>query len=112
MKTLLILALTLVLALACACACSGGKSRPGEEAVVVGSVIDAATGLPVSGIRLEGPEKTHAVSDERGRFQLEGLRAGDAGEVVAKAPDGRKGSVTLRPLAPGRLEVVVQLYRR
>lgn len=112
MKTLLALGLTLVLALACACACSGGKSRPGQEAVVVGSVIDAATGQPASGIRLEGPEGSCAISDERGRFEMEGLRAGDSGELVAQAPDGRRGGVTLRPLAPGRLEVVVQLYRR
>lgn len=112
MKTLLTLGLALVLALACACACSGEKSRSGEEAVVVGSVIDAATGQPASGIPLEGPEGARATSDERGRFEMGGLRAGDAGEIVAKAPDGRRGGVTLRPLAPGRLEVVVQLYRR
>jgi hypothetical protein len=111
MKTLLTLGLSLVLALACACACSG-KSRPGEEAVVVGTVIDAASGQPAAGIRIEGPEGCHAVSDERGRFEIEGLRAGDSGELVAKAPDGRRGGVTLRPLGPGRLEVVVQLYRR
>lgn len=111
MKTLLSLAVTLVIALACACACSG-NSRPGEEALVVGSVIDAATGRAVPDIRLEGPEGSRATSDDRGRFEMEGLRAGDSGEIVALAPDGRRGGVTLRPLAPGRLEVVVQLYRR
>jgi len=111
MKTLLSLGVALVIALACACACSG-KSRPGEEALVVGSVIDAATGLAVPDIRLEGPEGSRATSDERGRFEMEGLRAGDSGEIVAVAPDGRRGGVTLRPLAPGRLEVVVHLYRR
>jgi hypothetical protein len=111
MKTLWTLGVTLLLSLACACACSG-KSRPGEEAVVVGSVIDAATGQPAAEIRLEGPEGSKAVSDAHGRFEVKGLRAGDSGELVAKAPDGRRGSVTLRPLAPGRLEVVVQLYRR
>jgi hypothetical protein len=111
MKTLLILGLTFVLALACACACSD-KSRTGEEAIVVGTVIDAATGQAVPDIRLEGPQGARATSDERGRFEMEGLRAGDSGEIVAKAPDGRRGGVTLRPLQPGRLEVVVQLYRR
>jgi hypothetical protein len=111
MKTLLSLGVMLVLALACACACSG-KSRPGEEAVVVGTVLDAATGQAVPDIRLEGPEGSRATSDERGRFEMEGLRAGDSGEIVAVAPDGRRGGVTLRPLQAGRLEVVVQLYRR
>ena len=111
MKTLMTLGATLLLALACACACSG-KSRPGEEAVVVGSVIDAATGRPAAGIPLEGPEGSKATSDEHGRFEMKGLHVGDSGEVVAKASDGRRGSVTLRPLASGRLEVVVQLYRR
>lgn len=111
MKTLLSLGVALVLALACACACSD-KSRPGEEALVVGTVIDAATGQAVPEIRLEGPGGARATSDERGRFEMEGLRAGDAGEIVAKAPDGRRGGVTLRALQPGRLEVVVQLYRR
>lgn len=111
MKTLFLLAAALLLALVCACACSG-NSRPGEEALVVGTVIDAATGQAVPDIRLEGPHDAHATSDERGRFEMEGLRVGDSGEIVAKAPDGRRGLVTLRPLRAGRLEVVVQLYRR
>ena len=106
------LALLLGLVCVCACACSGSKDRPGEEATVVGSVIDAATGKPAPGIRLEGPSGCTATSDDDGRFEMEGLRAGDSGEIVAKATDGRRGVVTLRPLAAGRLEVVVQLYRR
>jgi len=112
LTTIPALAAALLLALVCACACSRGHSRPGPEAVVVGTVLDAATGQPAPDIRLEGPEGTRAVSDAHGRFEMEGLRAGDAGEITAQAPDGRRGSVRLRPLAPGRLEVVVQLYRR
>ena len=107
-----LLALLLGLVSICACACSGDKDRPGEEATVVGTVIDAATGKAAPGIKLEGPAGCSATSDDTGRFEMEGLRAGDSGELVAKAPDGRRGVVTLRPLAPGRLEVVVQLYRR
>ena len=38
----------LFLVLACACACSRGRSkRPGPEATVTGTVVDAATGAPV-----------------------------------------------------------------
>jgi hypothetical protein len=112
MKAVLALLAALFLVLTCACACSRRDSRPGEEAVVVGTVLDAATGLPAPGVRLEGPQGASAVSGENGRFEMEGLRAGDSGEILAKASDGRRGGVTLLPLAPGRLEVVVQLYRR
>jgi hypothetical protein len=116
MKSLLVLvtALALVLPLSIfgAFACSGRGARPGEPAVVVGTVLDASTGQGVAGIRVEGPFEACAVSDERGRFEMTGLRAGDAGELAARSPDGRRGSVTLRPLAPGRLEVVLHLARR
>jgi hypothetical protein len=102
----------LLLALACACACSRRDARAGEEALVVGTVLDAATGAPLAGVRVEGPNGTSAVSESDGRFELEGLHAGDRGEVVAKTDDGRTGSVTLRALSKGRLEVVVHLHRR
>jgi hypothetical protein len=106
------LAACLLLALVCACACGRRDARAGESAVVVGTVLDAATGTPLSGVRLEGPNGTSATSERDGRFELEGLHAGDRGELVARTDDGRRGSVTLRPLAKGRIEVVVHLYRR
>jgi len=111
MKPALALAVALLLALACACACSGRSNRPGPEAIVVGSVLDAATGAPVKDVRLEGPQGARAVSGGDGRFEMGGLRAGDEGELVARAGDGRGGSLTLQPLPAGRLEVVVYLRR-
>jgi hypothetical protein len=95
-----------------ACACSGRSSRPGAEAIVAGTVLDAASGAAVAEVPLEGPQGAHATSGRDGRFEMSGLREGDSGEVRARASDGRTGSVTLRPLRPGRLEVVVNLYRR
>lgn len=112
MKPVLWLAVSLLLALTCACACSRRSDRPGPEASVVGTVLDAATGAPVQGIRLEGPKGSRSISGRDGRFEMDGLRAGDEGEILARAGDGRSGSVTLRPLGAGRLEVVVMLYRR
>ena len=112
MKSVLCLAVALLLALTCACACSRGSDRAGAEAVVTGTVLDGATGAPVSEVRLAGPHDTHAVSGSDGRFEMSGLRAGDEGDISAHTDDGRSGSVTLRPLAAGRLEVVVKLYRR
>ena len=103
--------LLLALALACACACSGGADRPGPEATVVGTVLDARNGNPVAGVRLEGPRGIRAVSKDDGRFEMTGLRAGDQGEISARADDGRTGSVVLQPLPAGRLEVVLYLRR-
>lgn len=100
----------LLLALFCACAC-GKTSRPGAEARIVGTVIDASTGTPVAGVRVEGPHGTSAVSGDDGRFEIRGLREGDRGEVVAQSDDGRRGGVSLLPLAAGRREVVVHLVR-
>ncbi len=111
MKPALTLAAALVLALACACACSGRSNRPGPAAIVVGTVLDAATGSAVADVRLEGPQGARALSGPDGRFEMGGLRAGDVGEIVARAGDGRGGSVTLQPLPAGRLEVVVHLRR-
>jgi hypothetical protein len=103
---------SILIALTCACACSGRSARRGAEAVVAGTILDAATGAPVPDIRVEGPQGACAISGRDGRFEMAGLRAGDEGEILARAGDGRRGGVTLRPLAPGRLEVVLQLYRR
>jgi hypothetical protein len=93
--------------------CGGGpKSRPGPEVVVTGTVLDAATGEPIAGAHVEGPAGSHADSGRDGRFKLEGLRERDEGEVVARTDDGRAGSVRLRPLAPGGLEIALHLARR
>jgi hypothetical protein len=111
MKTFLA-RITLASALLLASACGGTPSRPGAEALVTGTVLDASTGSPVSGARVEGPAGTHAVSGSDGRFELQGLRERDEGDVVAQTDDGRRGSVRLRPLAPGRLEIALHLARR
>ncbi len=112
MKSVLSLAVALLLALTCACACSRSSGRPGAEAVVTGTVLDGGTGAPIAEVRLTGPNGANAVSGRDGRFEMGGLRAGDEGEIAGKTDDGRSGSVTLRPLAAGRLEVVLKLYRR
>ena len=85
---------------------SGGATH---AATVSGSVVDAENGEAVAGVRVEGPRALHASSDAHGRFELEGLVEGDSGSVVAHAKDGRKASIELRPLAPGRLEIVLRL---
>ncbi len=80
----------------------------GIPAVVVGTVLEAATGKPVRGAVVSGPGGSQAVSDERGRFELAGLFAGMQGTLVAR--EGRlAGENRLRPLEAGRLEVVIFL---
>jgi protocatechuate 3,4-dioxygenase beta subunit len=111
MRTLLA-RLGLSIGLLLASACGGPPSRPGAEALVTGTVLDASTGVPVPGARIDGPGGTHAVSGSDGRFELQGLRERDEGEVLAQTDDGRRGSVHLRPLAPGRLEIALHLARR
>jgi hypothetical protein len=106
-----------VLALACA-ACACGPGRHGgtnaehgtaAEAAVVGTCLDAESGEKLSGVRVEGPDGKSAVSGRDGRFEIRGLKSGQAGELVASLSDGRRASLTLRPLAAGTLEVVLQL---
>jgi hypothetical protein len=111
MKPALALAVSLLLALACACACSGRSNRSGAAASVVGTVLDVRNGAPVANVRLEGPQGVRAVTKDDGRFEMTGLRAGDEGELVARADDGRTGSLVLQPLPAGRLEVVLYLRR-
>lgn len=84
------------------------SSRPGEPAVVSGTVVDASTGEPVAGALVRGPNDARARTDSKGRFELEGLASGVEGELVGEA-DGRRGTLRLRPLRPGRLEVVLHL---
>ncbi len=116
-----VLALLLaVLAFAC-----GSSQRAGEDApsgpgpipasaksgppVVVGTVLEAASGQPVAGATVTGPNGATAETDADGRFRLKGLSAGDGGTLKAVGPAGLEGQVKLRPLAGGRLEVVLHL---
>jgi hypothetical protein len=92
--------------------CSNTEPGPSSHsdatrAELFGTVLDRATGVPVSGARVTLPGGRDARSDEQGRFRFDDLEPGLAGEVVAKADDGREGRVSLRPLRPGPLEVVL-----
>lgn len=106
-------------ALLAGAACNGAaREAPAQRAasdaraLVVGTVVDAATGEPLAGIKVVGPHDSQCVSGRDGRFELEGLRAGDAGTLSASASDGRAATLALRPLGPGRLEVVLRLAQR
>ena len=114
------LALTLLLALplGLASACGGESAGPGPEggtparkAQVSGTVMDAATRLPVSGAQVLGPAGMRTSSDADGHFRLGDLAVGTQGEILVTGPDGARGRVPLLPLAPGPLEVVVHLQR-
>lgn len=90
---------------------SSGHEQGEHEAVVVGTVVDAATGKPVANARIEGPGGHKTSSDDSGRFRLEGLEVGATGEVKATAQDGRTASVTLRRLSDKKLEIVLSVKR-
>jgi hypothetical protein len=75
-------------------------------AVVVGTVIEASTGGAVAGARVSGPDGSEALTDAAGRFRIKGMPVGTQGELRAVA-GALEGAVRLRPLAGGRLEVVV-----
>lgn len=98
-----------------ACACgephdSAPAAAQAQSAGVRGTVVDAATREPVSGVSVTAPDGSRARSDEHGRFELSGLAPGLHGELRAEASGGRSGSVPLRPLRAGVLEVVVHLH--
>ncbi len=76
--------------------------------VVVGTVIEAASGAPVAGATILGPDGSETVTDEAGRFRLKGLPPGASGDLKASA-GLLEGSVRLRPLTGGRLEVVLHV---
>ncbi len=80
----------------------------GSPVVVVGTTLEAASRTPLAGVRVEGPGGVVAESDADGRFVLRGLSPGAQGDLLATA-DGLAGSLRLRPLRRGRLEVVVFL---
>lgn len=113
--------LVLVLsALAACCADERGSARTGAggrdsvadaPATIAGTLLDAASGEPVPNVTVRGPRSTSSRSDERGRFELDGLRVGDEGDVVAETGDGRRATLRVRPLRSGRLEVVLHLVR-
>lgn len=75
-------------------------------AVVTGTVVDRATGAPIEGARVRFPDGHETKTDAAGRFESDELALGLAGEVTATAGE-RRGVVVLRPLAAGRLEVVI-----
>lgn len=93
---------------------SGPRSRTNADetrAEVAGTVLDRGTGVPVAGARVTLPGGRDARADDQGRFEFTDLDPGLAGEVTARADDGREGRVQLRPLRPGRLEVVLSIGR-
>lgn len=106
-------ALALVAAASFGGACGSGEPARGAASTsvvsVTGSVLDTRTGEPVADATVRGPHETRARTDDRGRFALHGLQLGDAGELTARAEDGRTGAVALRPLRGGALEVVIHV---
>ena len=92
---------------------SGGVSplAPNVQAgppVVVGTVVEATSGAPVAGATIVGPDGIETVTDAEGRFRLKGMAPGASGDLKATA-GLLEGSVRLRPLAGGRLEVVLHV---
>ena len=94
-----------------AAACTQQISEATRTAIVVGTVVDAASGEPLADVRVEGPGGKHATSDAAGHFQVAAFPAGTEGELTAKTADGRSGRVMLRKLEPRPLEVVIQLSK-
>jgi hypothetical protein len=89
-----------------------GAARDGRP-LIAGTALDARTGELLGGVRVEGPDGTHAVSRKDGRFTLEGLAVGARGRVVATLEDGRRAERAVGPLEAGeRLEIVLRLERR
>ena len=90
----------------------GGPAAPPRArgpARVVGTALEAATGRPIRGARIEGPGGVLAESDAEGRFELRGLELGAVGVLRATAPGGLEGENPLRALQTERLEVVIYL---
>ena len=89
-----------------------GDPPPSAKATVVGTALDARSGAPVEGARIEAPDGSATTTDAKGRFTLSGLAAGTQGRLKASLADGRAASVQLRALRAGeRLEVVLHLRR-
>jgi hypothetical protein len=77
-------------------------------AVVAGTVVEAATLAPLEGARVVAPDGSEAQSDASGRFEIRGLALGTQGELRATLGE-LSGSVHLRPVSRGVLEVVLAL---
>jgi hypothetical protein len=110
MSFVLVCVASMVALLSCCTDSRSGKHGDGN-AVIVGTVVDAANGKPVADARVEGPGGRSTRSDERGRFELTGFSIGTTGEVKASTSDGRAATVTLRRLSAERLEIVLHLKR-
>lgn len=91
--------------------CDDGTRAAGEaeHALVRGTVMRATNWEPVEGARVVGPRGVRARTGPEGRFELRGLRPGDAGAIRAEADGGWTASVPLRPLGNDDLEVVLHL---
>ena len=91
----------------------GALAGPGPDAdapvLVVGTVLEASSGRPCPGVRIEGPGGTQAETDADGRFVLRGLGPGMQGELLATSEEGLTARNRLRPLKAGQLEVVLYL---
>ncbi len=89
---------------------SGSLQKDRETRIlVVGHVMDRATGNPIGGARIEAPGGRTAVSDARGYFEIAGFSEGEQGSLKAFLGKERMVETQLRPLRPGKLEVVLHL---
>jgi hypothetical protein len=89
---------------------AGAPAAPvGPTATLVGTALEAASGQRLAGVVLHGPDGMQTRSDESGRFEFAGLPLGWRGPLIAEGPDGLRTELRLRPLGPGRLEVVLRL---
>jgi len=84
-------------------------TQAGGPVIVAGTVLEAATGEPLTGVVIRGPRRTRTVSDDRGRFRLTGLHIGESGELTADRHDGFAGVLPFSALAAGVREVAFHL---
>ncbi len=115
------LLLATLLPLACGTVVDGGEK--GEHAPVLaeknahgparilGTAIDAASRKPLAGVLVEGPNGVLVRTNAEGRFELTGLVPGTVGTIEATTETGLAGSVKLRPLSSGVLEIVLHMRK-
>ena len=108
----------LALALSLMWGCAGETQHPlqgGQRGLtrLEGTVLEAATGLPVEGALVTGPGDVRATTDRSGRFSMAlpaaGDRADEGAVLLAEGPDGLRASNRLQGLQWERLEVVLHL---